>query len=317
MKSYLRSNWLRVSLILALLPTAAFAAPLVPGTGRKVEGIGDDFEDEKFSYTYNLPKASKEIDERTRLPGGRSANGRWIEGALRGTPDHIRRVATPPHGIEGSQGAMLMQTLNSGVPGRPSYSGGQDDLLASPTALGGGVSVSWSPSVVTRVCVPPFDKFERRTGVSFGFRAALKGYGGPKNPDQLDDYWPGIFIRFMPKNNQPNSVDRARFLLRAGTNGGDFWGPEITEIGWYTLGMSFTPDGSVHYYIKQGVKDLTAADHVASRNPYGFRAKYFYTFFFNVLSADNDKSWSTPWIVDDPTMYWNRPQAASNIQRRR
>jgi hypothetical protein len=305
------------SLVFALLPLAAFAAPLVPGTGQKVEGIGDDFEDEKFSYTYNLPKASKEIDEQTRLPGGHSSNGRWVEGALRGTPDHVRRVSTPPHGIEGSQGSMLLMTLNSGVPHRNSFSPQQDDLLASPTALRGGVPVSWSPSIVTRVCVPPFDKFERRNGVTFGFRGALKGYGGPKDPDSLEDYWPGIFIRFMPKNNQPKSVDRARFLLRADTHGGDFWGPEITEIGWYTLGLSFTPDGAVHYYISQGVDNLTAADHVATRFPYNMRAKYFNTFFFNALSADNGKSWSTPWIVDDPTMYWNRPSAASARQRRR
>ncbi len=299
------------SLAIAFLPSAIVAAPLVPGTGIKVTGIGDDFEDEKFSYTYNLPKASKEIDERTRLPGGRSANGRWIEGALRGTPDHVRRVETPPLGIDGSQGSMLIQTLNSGVPGKPSYSGAQDDLLAGSAALRGPVSVAWSPSVVTRVYVPPFDKFERRAGVSFGFRTAMKGYGGPKNPGELDDYWPGIFIRFTPKTNKPNSVDQARFLLRAGTTGADFLGPEITEAGWYTLGMSFTPDGAVHYYIKQGVDDLTTADFVASRFPYNFRAKQFHTFFFNVLSSDNGKSWSTPWIVDDPAMYWNRPQAAS------
>jgi hypothetical protein len=65
------------------------------------------------------------------------------------------------------------------------------------------------------------------------------------------------------------------------------------------------------------VDNLTAADHVATRFPYNMRAKYFNTFFFNALSADNGKSWSTPWIVDDPTMYWNRPSAASARQRRR
>jgi hypothetical protein len=295
-----------------LLANQIIAAPLVPGTGQKIAGIGDDFEDPNWKYTYSLPKASKEIDEQVRLPGGRSANGRWAEGALRGTPDHVRRVETPPNGLPGSEGSMLLMTLNSGVPGRISYSPQQDDLLASPMALRGQVSVSWSPSVVTRVCVPPFDKFERRPGVSFGFRAALRGVGGPKNPNGLDDYWPGIFIRFDPANPRvANSKDRVRFMMRANTNGGDFWGPEITEIGWYTLGMSFTPDGAVHYFIRQGVEDLTAADHVASRFPYNMRARTFVTFFYNVLSADNGKSWSTPWIVDDPTMYWLRPQSAS------
>jgi hypothetical protein len=306
-----------ISVVHVLLSASVFAAPLVPGTGQKVEGIGDDFEDEKFSYRYNLPKASKEIDEQTRLPGGRSSNGRWTEGALRGTPDHVRRIETPEGGLDGSTGSMLIQTLNSGVPGRLSYSGAQDDLLASPAALRGPVSVAWSPSVVTRVYVPSFDQFERRNGVSFGVRAALKGYGGPKNPDELDDYWPGIFIRFSPKSKSADSVDRARFQIRSGPSGADFWGPDIKEPGWYTLGMSFTPDGAVHYYIKPGIEDLTSADHIASRYPYGFRAEYFFTFFFNVLSSDNGKSWSTPWIVDDPTMYWNRPRAASKSRSRR
>ena len=60
--------------------------------------------------------------------------------------------------------------------------------------------------------------------------------------------------------------------MRAETNGADFWGPEITEIGWYTIGMSFTPDLAVHYFIRK-LYDLTSADHVASRYPYGFRAR--------------------------------------------
>ena len=306
-----------VSLVVALLPVAAIAAPLVPGSGQKIEGIGDDFEDEKFSYTYSLPKASKEIDEQVRTPGGRSKNGRWMEGALRGTPDHVRRIETPADGLEGSTGSMLIQTLNSGVPGNSSFKAQQDDLLANPSALRGSASVAWSPSVVTRVFVPSFDKFERRTGVSFGFRAAVRGYGGPKNPGELDDYWPGIFIRFVPKSAKPDSVDTARFMIRAGTNGADFWGPDIKETGWYTLGMSFTPDGAVHYYIKKGVDNLTSADYIASRHPYGFDAKYVQTFFFNVLSADDGKTWSTPWIVDDPSMYWHRPQSGSNSNSRR
>jgi hypothetical protein len=303
-------------LLLQVTAWEVAAAPVVPGSGTKVEGVGDDFESEDFKFFYNLPKASEEIDKQTRLPGGVSKNRRWLEGALRGTPDHIRRVETPPHGIEGSTGSMLIQTLNSGIPNRPSFSPQQDDLLASSRAIGGSASVSWSPSVVTRVCVPPLEKFERRNGVSFGFRAALKGYGGPKDPGSLDDYWPGIFVRFTPKSNQKNSVDRARFVIRANGSGGDFFGPEIEEIGWYTLGMSFTPDGAVHYYIRKGVEDLTAADRITSQYPYGFRAKYLNTFFFNALSSDNGKTWSTPWIVDDPAMYWHRPQSASTRNRR-
>ena len=34
----------------------------------------------------------------------------------------------------------------------------------------------------------------------------------------------------------------------AGPVGQDFAGPHITTPGWWTLGMSFSPDGQVHYY---------------------------------------------------------------------
>ena len=45
----------------------------------------------------------------------------------RGTPDVVKRVATPPGGIEGSQGAMMFQTQRSGIPGRVTGKQQQDD----------------------------------------------------------------------------------------------------------------------------------------------------------------------------------------------
>jgi hypothetical protein len=68
---------------------------LVPGTGQRVVKVGDDFEEPKWNYTFNNPKSSDEQDKQQRLPAGRSVNGRWYEGVMRGHPDVIRRVATP------------------------------------------------------------------------------------------------------------------------------------------------------------------------------------------------------------------------------
>ena len=48
--------------------------------------------------------------------------------------------------------------------------------------------------------------------------------------------------------------------------------------------------------------DLTAADYVTTQNPYGSRCERFDTLFFNVVNGDNG-NWSTPWIIDDPTIY--------------
>ena len=52
------------------------------------------------------------------------------------------------------------------------------------------------------------------------------------------------------------------FTVRAGSYGQDMRGPKITETGWWTLGMSFTRDGRVHYFAHEGVEDvyLTSTD---------------------------------------------------------
>src|SRR5262249_44507737 len=150
---------LKAALALLLLTGSArqvAAQVVVPGTGKRVAEVGDDFEDSKWNYIANLPKSSQENDGQTRLPGGVSANGRWFEREMRGAPDGVQRVETPPDGIPGSKGSMLMKTLSSGVPGRPSYKPQQDDFVANVVSKIGTTSVSRSPSVTTRVYLPPF-----------------------------------------------------------------------------------------------------------------------------------------------------------------
>src|SRR6185503_39783 len=100
----------------AFVGQARAGEPFVPVTGELLKDCCDDFENSKWSYTYNLPKSSHEQDEQQRGPGGVSNNGLWHEGGKRGTPDVVRRVETPPRGLEGSTGALLMATKNSGVP---------------------------------------------------------------------------------------------------------------------------------------------------------------------------------------------------------
>ncbi|MEQ8836822.1 MAG: hypothetical protein RID07_08465, partial [Lacipirellulaceae bacterium] len=65
----------KLPLLLALtslfLSAGTFAAePFVPGTGVKVERLGDDFEDANWKYTMNGSKASHEQDKKQRAPGG-------------------------------------------------------------------------------------------------------------------------------------------------------------------------------------------------------------------------------------------------------
>lgn len=296
--------------------------PFVPGTGQKVEKVGDDFEAEDWGYTFNLPKSSKNINEFVGGAGGKSTNGRWYEGVKRGQPDVIKRVAAPEGGVPGSQGALLLQSLRTGVVGRPSYKLQQDDFVCNiHYRLGGTIPVNQRPSFTCKVFLPPIDQWEERNGCSFAIRGSVdtriykvpEETGGrfsrPRAQLTRETYWPGIFIQFESKEKSKREDDYAYIRIRANQRGGDFRGPQITQTGWWTFGMSFTADGMVHYYASPGADDLTEEDFLTSQLPYGYRCERFQTFFFNVCNGDNNRTWSTPWIVDDCFFYYV-PQTA-------
>lgn len=296
-------------------PALVCAQAFVPGAGQRLEKVGDDFEDENWFYNLNGPKSNKEHDKQERLPAGGARNGRWGEGLLRGQPDVVKRVPTPEGGIPGSTGSMLMASQHTGHPTRFSGKTSQDDLIAIvDRRLGGAIPASWEPSVVVRVWLPPWEDWERRTGNSFCFRASCqthvvdkKGGGlfaSSSSKRKSETYWPGMLIHFNPGNGATKQ-DSATLLIRAGRSGADLRALEIKEPGWWTLGMSFTRDGQVHYFAHAGVEDLTMQDHLTSQFPYGYRCEQFNTFFFDVLSGDNG-NWSTPWIVDDAFVYARR-----------
>lgn len=294
------------------------ASAFVPGTGSELTQVGDDFEDPDWEYIPNNPKSSADIDKRQNAPIGKSKNGRWFEGIKRGHPDVVQRVETPPGGLPGSQGALLLQSLYTGIPNRPSHTMHQEDFIANlQYRLGGPIDVSQAPSVTTRVFLPPIDQWEHRSGPHFAFRVALetdvpkfnpKRFFVSKKEDEEEEgvYWPGLFIILESKHESGQEHDFAYFRVRADRNGGDAKGPQITTTGWWTLGMSFSPDGMVHYYAKPGVEDLTQADYITSQLPYGYRCKRFRSFFYNVVNGDDGVHWTTPWVVDDPKVFLSR-----------
>lgn len=309
--------------VLCLLQTSTQAAPpnaIVPGTGVQLTQVGDDFEDEGWEYQPLNPKSSEDIDEQQRLPAGKSVNGRWYEGIKRGHPDVVKRVPTPEGGLEGSTGAMLMKSLQTGIPNRPSGTMHQDDFIANVQyRLGGPVSVAQTPSVTTRVFLPPIAEWEKRSGPQFAFRAAVEttiqetktNFLFPVTRDKEEIYWPGMFICLESKHQTKKEHDYAYIRIRSDRRGIDFKGPAIETTGWWTLGMSFTPDGMVHYYAKPGIDELTQDDYITSQYPYGYRCERFRTFFYNVVNSDDGKTWSTSWIVDDPKMYVIQGQRAA------
>jgi hypothetical protein len=298
-----------------ILPRAHAATPFVPGTGEFLSGCCDDFEDPNWSYRYNHPKSSHEQDEKQRSPGGMSRNGLWHEGGKRGTPDVVKRVSVPEGGLPDSTGALLFATKLSGIPGRISNSQQQDDLLMMVNRkLGQSIPISWQPSCVVRVYLPPFDEWENRSGAQFGMRADCRG----RNPDgSVEEYWPGMFLLFQSETSRGVEQDGAKLSVRGDRRGHDIRKLDIKEPGWWTLGMSFTSDGQVHYFASPGVDDLTEDDHIMSSFPYSMRCLVFNNFFFNVANWENGRSWSTQWIIDDPQVFVIPPEGktAANLYR--
>jgi hypothetical protein len=290
------------------------AGAFIPGAGTCVEYASDDFEDEGWEFIHQHPKSSREQDERTRGPMGFSKNDRWHEGPERGQPDHIVRTPTPAGGIDGSDHALLMRTLRSGVPGTISNDVQQDDLIANCTSrLRGGIPVSERPSCTVRVFLPPADQWENRSGPHFGFRASAStltvgksaGLFGMSRENEVEPYWPGMWIHFRSAGSRGAKEDSAYTAVRSNRMGHDFPARDIAadEFGWWTFGMSFTPDGMVHYYASPGVDELTAADYLTSQYPYGFQARQFRTYFFDVCNRNDGRTWSTPFVIDDPKLY--------------
>ncbi len=296
------------------LGDSASAQVVVPGTGKMIDYVGDDFEDPEWQFVHRMPKSSREQDSRTRSPMGYSANRRWFEGPERGQPDHMKVIPTPEGGLPGSNYSLLLMTLNSGVPGRRSNDVQQDDLIVDCVSrIGSSIRVSEIPNCVVRIYLPPPEQWENRSGPHFGFRGGVSAtvrkqtssgfFGSTRSETTSEPYWPGMWIHFRSETSRKVEADSAYIKVRGDRIGRDFKVAEIEQFGWWTLGMSFTPDGRVHYYASPGVDNLTQADHLTTQYPYSYRAQRFRTFFFNVCNRNDGRSWSTPFVIDDPQLF--------------
>ncbi len=283
---------------------------IVPGSGIRQVQVGDNFEDPNWKWFPNGEKSSREQDDNERRPLGASNNGRWFESPKRGQPDVIERVATPAGGIPGSQGALKLQTLNTGIPHRPSRIMEQDDFVMKCASRIGGIDVARGPSATCRIWLPPFENWENRSGSHFGYRIDVKttvteskkGFLFTRKVKEQEAYWPGFFFEFHSETDPRFEEDEAVLLIRGNNTGHEVRSIKLTP-GWWTFGMSVTPDGMVHYYARQGVEDLRSTDHLLSSFPYSYRAEIFATHFFNSVNMNDGRTWSTPFIIDDPAVF--------------
>lgn len=313
--------------------------PVVPGTGQWIDYVGDDFETEDWGFVHNHPKSSRENDEQLRAPTGRSTNGRWFEGPERGQPDHMKVVKAPPGGLPGSEKALLVRTLRSGVPGYVNRKVEQDDLVINVVRrLNGSIPVSEVPNFTVRIFLPPWEQWEDRSGPHFGIRGTTTSHVTKAREEnytvgsrfrkfnrtrmvtstEVEPYWPGMWIHFNSKTSHNTPVDSAFLKVRGNRLGHDFKVRELEEHGWWTFGMSVTGDGMIHYYARKGVEELTKDDYLTSQFPYSYRAERFDTFFFNIVNRNDGHTWSTPFLIDDPKFYLvNSRRVNSIVQNKR
>ncbi len=300
-----------LTVVIGIEGRLARAQGVVPGTGTEIEYVGDTFEDPEWTFVQNGPKSSHEQDGRSRMPLGYSANKRWFEGPERGYPDHLKVVPTPKNGLPGSEYALQICTLNSGVPGRITNNLQQDDLIADCVSrLGSSISASEGPNCVVRVYLPPDYQWENRTGPHFGFRLGMTNTSG-------EPYWPGIWIHYRRPADRKEGQAPVFMKVRGDSRGRDFHVLDVHKFGWWTLGMSVTPDGGVHYYAHPGVEPLTAQDHLTSQYPYSFRCQQFRTFFFNICNHYDGRTWSTPFLIDDPQLFLVKASRVESIVERK
>ena len=147
---------------------------------------------------------------------------------------------------------------------------------------------------------------------------AADGFFASGSDMTSEPYWPGMWIHYRRPADRKEGQAPAFIKVRGDSRGRDFHVLDIKEFGWWTLGMTLTPDGQVHYYASPGVDPLTAQDYLTSQYPYSFRAERFRTFFFNVCNRNDGRTWSTPFVIDDPQLFLvNASRVQSIVDRKR
>jgi hypothetical protein len=93
--------------------------------------------------------------------------------------------------------------------------------------LGGAIPAHQTPSVVTRVFLPPVDKWENRSGCHFAFRLALdttiqevtRGFFSSSTASKREIFYPGVFVDFEAREETGLDYDTASIRIRANESG--------------------------------------------------------------------------------------------------
>ena len=218
----------------------------------------------------------------------------------RGTPDVVKRVATPPGGIEGSTGALLFATKYSGIPGTISNEQQQDDLLMMfDRRLGRSISMSLAAELHgARLPAAVRTVGEAQRPVVRHAGRLPRPQAGRQHRKPIGPACSCCSATQTARASRKTSPSSRSAPARAATTSA---ASRSYEPGWWTLGMSFSPDGQIHYYASHGVDDLTADDYLdvaVSRT--ASAACRSTTSSSTWPTGTTAASWSTQWVIDDP-----------------
>jgi hypothetical protein len=191
----------------------------------------------------------------------------------------------------------------------------QGELMPLDRRLARGIPIAWQPSCTVRVYLPPFEQWENRNGPQFEMRADCQGRD---QNGKVGAYSPGMRLLLPSETSRGLKQDSARLTVRGDKLGRDFGKLDITEPGWWTLGLSFTSDGQVHYYASPGVDDLTSDDYLVSNVLHSMRCFTLNNYFFFVADWEDESRRSTQWVVDDAKIFVQPPpgQQVADLYRK-
>ena len=251
----------------------------MPGTGTKIDYVGDKFEEADWGFVHNMPKSSKELNERTYGPMAYSMNRRWAEGPERGQPDSLKVDSHAARRSAGQHAGVADHDVAVRHPGRqfqrrPARRFDHERCLANrfdDSRRASCRTVSCESICPTRSCgkIDPGPHFGIRLGVRTTAEKPREGLFAIGTEMKNEPYWPGIWIHFKSETSRGVEKDSAYLTIRSNSRGGDFRSKEIPveQFGWWTFGMSISGDGQIHYFAKPGIEDLTMDDHITSQFP--------------------------------------------------
>jgi len=140
--------------VLSWAAASVTADPIVPGTGTRI--AYDDLEDPSWSYELNLPKASSNIDNQERQPGGSSATASGTRVRFAASRISSNASRRRPAELPGSKGSMLAQNAQFGRALLPNeqVSAGRSRFNASMTTGGYNLAVAHAERRRARLFAP-------------------------------------------------------------------------------------------------------------------------------------------------------------------